>query len=137
MSIRLRGRSLVPGTASGSALVSPQPLCFSPEYFDLPSGTYLERGHPLEGQSLKGRILVFPCGRGFSGGAYCIYSLMLHGSAPAGVIAVQLESVSLIGVVIAGIPSADRFDSDPLTMIPPGAHVALDADNGLVTTTDP
>ncbi|MDP6708487.1 MAG: DUF126 domain-containing protein [Alphaproteobacteria bacterium] len=128
----LRGRSRVPGNAAGEALVTTEPLCFSPEYFDIPTGTYLERRHQLYGKSLAGRILVFPCGRGFSGGAYCIYALARHGCAPAGAVGAKLESVSLIGMVLASIPTIDECESDPLEIIRNGQSVTVDADHGLV-----
>ncbi|MDP6709708.1 MAG: DUF126 domain-containing protein, partial [Alphaproteobacteria bacterium] len=122
----------VPGNAVGEALVTTEPLCFSPEYFDIPTGTYLERRHQLYGQSLADRILVFPCGRGFSGGAYCIYALARHGTAPAGTVGAKLESVSLIGMVLAGIPTIDECESDPFEIVRNGQSVTVDADHGLV-----
>jgi len=128
----LHGRTLVRGHVEAEALVSQTPVCFSPEYFDLRSGTYLERGHELHGRSLAGKILVYPCGRGFSGGAYCIYALMLHGVAPVGCVAVRLETVSLIGMVISGIPSIDSCDENPLRVITSGQRVRLDANRGVV-----
>jgi predicted aconitase with swiveling domain len=131
----LSGSCIVGGHARGRALVSKAPICFSPEYFDLPTGTYLEKGHDLCGESLKGHILVFPHGRGFSGGAYCIYALAQFGTAPVGCIASRLESVSLIGMVMSHIPTVDRLDTDPFDAIRYGDLVELNADAGVVRVT--
>ena len=126
----LSGQTRVRGYAVGEALVSQQPLCFSPEYFDIATGTYLERRHELYGLSLAGRVLVFPCGRGFSGGAYCIYALARHATAPAACIGIKLESVSLIGFVLARIPTVDSCEQDPLVAIASGQTIVVNADKG-------
>ena len=128
----LRGAVRVPGRGEGPALVTTEPICFSPEYFDIATGTYLEARHPLEGRSFAGRVLVFPCGRGFSGGAYCIYALARHGAAPIASVGRKLESVSLIGMVLARIPTVDTCDGDPLTLITDGDIVTVAADEGIV-----
>ena len=128
----LHGHTRVRGHAVGEALVTSEPLCFSPEYFDISTGTYLERRHELYGESLAGRILVFPCGRGFSGGAYCIYALARHHAAPLGCVGAKLESVSLIGMVLAGIPTIDECDVNPFEVIQNGQSITVDADHGVI-----
>lgn len=37
---------------------------------DLDTGEVMEKGHPLEGRSVKGKILIFPRGKGSTVGSY-------------------------------------------------------------------
>ena len=78
----LKGRIIKEGRARGAALVSPEPIGFlggvEPE-----TGLVVEKGHPLEGQSVAGRVLVFPTGKGSTVGSYTLYRLAKKGLAPA------------------------------------------------------
>ncbi|HDN80985.1 MAG TPA: DUF126 domain-containing protein, partial [Chloroflexi bacterium] len=59
----LKGRIIRGGKAKGEALVSPEPIGFLGGV-DPETGVVVERGHPLEGQRVSGRVLVFPTGKG-------------------------------------------------------------------------
>ena len=47
------------------------------------SGIVTEKGHPLEGEKLKDRVLIFPIGKGSTGGSYLIYATVKTASAHA------------------------------------------------------
>lgn len=106
---QLRGRVIKEGRTSGTALVSPDPIGFLGGV-DPSTGVVVEKGHPLEGQSLAGRILVFPRGKGSTVGSYVIYSLAQNGVAPAGMILAECEPIVAIGAIMADIPVVDRVD---------------------------
>ena len=57
--LTLTGRTIKAGQVTGRALVSDQPIGFLGGV-DPESGVVIEPGHSLEGQSVAGRILVFP-----------------------------------------------------------------------------
>ena len=63
MKIMLRGRKVIGGLAEGEAVVTKEPVSFlggvNPD-----KGVVVERGHELEGQSITGKIFVFPHGKG-------------------------------------------------------------------------
>ena len=65
----LTGRVIKAGRARGVALVSSEPISFF-GLVDAETGTVIEKGHPLEGQSVAGRVLVFPTGKGSTVGSY-------------------------------------------------------------------
>ena len=124
----MKGRTISPGKAEGEVLVSREPIGFYGGV-DIKTGKVIEKGHPLEGRSVKDRILVFPCGKGSTVGSYVIYGLKKNGVAPAGIVNEETETIVATGVILAGIPCVDKID---ISRIPDGARVVLDATNGSV-----
>ncbi len=76
--INLKGRKIVEGFAEGEALVTSQPLSFMGS-INPKTGYIIEQGHELEGQCLKGKILVFPFSKGSTGGSYMLYDVVKNG----------------------------------------------------------
>ncbi len=105
----LRGRVIVAGQAEGLALVSDKPIGFLGGV-DPDTGLVIEKQHPLEGQSVAGRVLVFPCGKGSTVGSYTIYRLAKAGLAPAAIINAASEPIVAVGALIAKIPMVDKID---------------------------
>jgi len=70
----------------------------------------VEKGHPLEGQSVAGRVLVFPTGKGSTVGSYTLYRLAKKGLAPAAIINAQSEPIVAVGAIISDIPMVDQVD---------------------------
>lgn len=105
----LKGRIIKEGRALGTALVSPEPIGFLGGV-DPETGVVVEKGHPLEGQSVAGRVLVFPTGKGSTVGSYTLYRLAKKGLAPAAIINAQSEPIVAVGAIISDIPMVDRVD---------------------------
>ena len=78
----MKGRIVFDGKAAGRALLSSEGISFYGGV-DPESGVVTEAGHPLEGRSVAGRILVFPQGKGSTVGSYTLYRLAKNGVAPA------------------------------------------------------
>ncbi len=125
----MTGRSIAPGTARGQALVSREPISFYGSV-DVETGMIIEKGHELEGQSVNGRILVFPCGKGSTVGSYVIYGLASNGVAPRAIVNAETEIIVATGAILAGIPCVDHVDISTITT---GDDLAVDADCGEVT----
>ena len=119
---------IAPGKTKGAAIVSKEPIGFYGGV-DINTGVVIEKGHPLEGKSVKEKILVFPCGKGSTVGSYVIYGLKKNGVAPKGIINKETETIVATGVILAGIPCVDHIDIDK---IHDGATVLLDADTATV-----
>jgi predicted aconitase with swiveling domain len=100
----LKGRGISKGLGRGELLVSPAPISFlsgvNPD-----TGVVVEKGHPLEGKTIAGRVLAFPYGKGSTVGSYIIYA------------------------IIAGIPMIDRLPVD-LTDLQEGAEVTVNGESG-------
>ncbi len=124
----MKGRMISPGRVEGEAIVSPDPIGFYGG-IDAKTGIVIEKGHPLEGQCVTDKILVFPCGKGSTVGSYVIYGLKKNNVAPKGIINKETETIVATGVILAGIPCVDQID---IEKIKDGDTVLLDADNGSV-----
>ena len=118
----LEGRVIKAGRCEGEALVSPEPLSFFGGV-DAETGHVVEPGHPLQGQSIAGRVLVFPTAKGSTVGSYILYRLRKAGLAPAGLINAESEPIVAVGAIIAGVPMVDHVD---ITQIKTGDRVAID-----------
>lgn len=107
----LHGRVIKAGQARGVALVSPEPIGFfgmvNPE-----NGQVVERGHALEGESIAGRVLVFPTGKGSTVGSYILFRLARANLAPAAIINAESEPIVAVGAIISDIPMIDRVAID-------------------------
>lgn len=124
----MKGRMISPGKIESVAIVSKEPIGFYGG-IDIKTGIVIEKGHPLEGRSVKDKILVFPCGKGSTVGSYVIYGLQKNGVAPSGIINKETETIVATGVILAGIPCVDQIE---IEKIKDGDTVLLDADNALV-----
>lgn len=120
----LHGRSIFRGTAQGEALVSMQPISFFGGV-DPDSGMVVEHGHPLEGQSITGKILIFPTGKGSTVGSYTLYRLKMNGLAPRAILNVECETIIAVGCIIAEIPCVDHINIDEIHS---GNMVQVDGD---------
>lgn len=127
----MQGRSISRGIADGDLLVSSEPISFL-SGVDPETGTVVERGHPLEGQSIAGRVLAFPYGKGSTVGSYVIYALKQNGLAPAAIINTEAEAIIAVGAIIAGIPMVDRLPPE-FSSLPPGTRVTVNGDTGEVS----
>jgi predicted aconitase with swiveling domain len=108
-SITLQGRVIRGGVAEGPALVSAAPIGFFGGV-DPDTGVVLELGHPLQGRTVAGSVLVFPTGRGSTVGSYTLLRLQRSGHAPLAIVNGESEAIVAVGAIIAGIPMVDRVD---------------------------
>ncbi len=126
----LTGRVIKAGRAEGVALVSPEPIGFF-GMVDAETGIVIERGHPLEGQSIVGRVLVFPTGKGSTVGSYSLYRLAKAGLAPTAIVNAESEPIVAVGAIIGDIPMVDQVD---ITQIHTGDWVSVDDEQVTVRT---
>ncbi len=106
---RILARIVKDGQAEGQALVASEPIGFLGGV-DPETGVVIDAGHPLEGESIAGRVLVFPTGKGSTVGSYTLYRLKHNGLAPAAIINAEADPVVAVGAVIAAIPMVDQVD---------------------------
>ena len=126
-SLTLHGRVIRAGQADGVALVSPAPIGFLGGV-DPDTGIIIEPNHPLRGECVAGRVLVFPTGKGSTVGSYTILRLAKAGKAPAAMINRESEAIVAVGAIISDIPMVDQVDVD---LICSGDRVRVDG--GAVT----
>jgi uncharacterized protein len=126
--MKLTGRKIAPGEAVGEALVSSKGISFFGGV-DPDSGIVVEKGHDLEGACIKGKVLVFPTGKGSTVGSYTLYRLKKAGQAPAAIINTEAETITAVGAIISDIPCVDQISIEQLKT---GMQIRVDADNGTV-----
>ena len=124
----MKGRTISPGKARGEAIVSKEPMGFYGG-IDSKTGVVIEKGHELEGKSVKDKILVFPQAKGSTVGSYIIYGLKKNGVAPAAIVNKETETIVATGVILAGIPCVDGIDIDKIKT---GDKLKVDADKAIV-----
>ena len=123
------GRKIFGGVAEGGVLATSEDISFyggcDPE-----TGVIVEKGHELEGQSVSGKILVFPTGKGSTVGSYVLYALSKAGKAPLAIINQSTDPVVAVGCIISEIPAVDQIVIEELKT---GQKVKVDADKGAIT----
>ncbi len=120
---RMRGRVIRAGSARGIALSSAVPVSFYGGV-DPATGVVLEKGHPLEGRSMAGRVLAIPTGKGSTVGSFVLYRMARLGTAPAALVCGECDPVVAVGAILAEIPCVDGIDTG---LIPDGAVVRVDS----------
>ena len=126
--MRLQGRKIFAGQAEGEALVTGMGISFFGGV-DPESGVVVERGHELEGQSIAGKVLVFPAGKGSTVGSYTLYRLKKAGLAPAAIVNAECETITAVGCIIAEIPCVDQVE---IALIRTGQTVRVNGDQGII-----
>ncbi len=95
-----RGRVLIGGEASGTALVSSEPLSFWGGY-DWKTGEIIDRHHALSGAIAKGRILAIPFSRGSSTTTAVLLEAIRVGTAPAAILTTDRDFFFALASVVA------------------------------------
>jgi uncharacterized protein len=130
--MEIKARSIARGKASGEALISPAPIGFLGGV-DPATGNVMEKGHPLEGKNIAGKVLVFPNGKGSTVGSYVMLELAKNGKAPAAIINVSAEPIIAVGAIISKIPMVDRAEKDIYSILKDCQKVTVDGDKGTIT----
>lgn len=126
--MKLKGRKIVGGKAEGEVIVSKRPLSFLGGV-DPETGIVTDAESDIRGQSIAGKVLVFPRGKGSTVGSYVIYALKKNNKAPKAIIVGEAETIVATGAIIADIPMVDGVDVSKLKT---GMKVRVDADTGEV-----
>lgn len=128
--MQFKGRSIYKGRAQGKALVTSMGISFFGGV-DPESGVVVERGHELEGQSIAGKVLVFPTGKGSTVGSYTLYRLKHSGAAPVAIVNAECETITAVGCIMAEIPCVDRI---PIEKFESGELIVVDGERGTIET---
>jgi uncharacterized protein len=126
--MKLQGRKIYQGRVTAEALVTSMGISFFGG-IDPDTAIVVEKGHELEGQSIAGKILVFPTGKGSTVGSYTLYRLKANGLAPAAILNRDCEAITAVGCIISEIPCIDQL---PLEQIRSGSMLAVDGELGTI-----
>lgn len=96
----INGVSLAHGRATGRSLVLEEALSFWGGV-DAKTGTIVDTHHPQVGQSIVGRILVLPSGRGSSSSSSVLAEAIRNGAGPAGIVLAITDPIIALGCLVA------------------------------------
>jgi predicted aconitase with swiveling domain len=136
----LRGRCVVPGKCEGKIIVTSQPISFWGGV-DPVTGCVNDPRHELFGQSISGKVLVFPFGKGSSTTSLIILELARVNKAPAAIINLRTEPILATGPIVCKhlygkeIPIV-TLDEGTFQLLKTGRHVVVEATAGEVIITD-
>jgi hypothetical protein len=127
----LRGRGLGGGVAEGEALVTTEAIA-GWGGVDPRTGMIIESQHELEGQSMAGKILIFPAAKGSSGWSGVFHLARLEDIGPKAMVFNVMNTKIALAVVVSHVPCVTALDRDPTGVIKTGDLVRVDGDRGTV-----
>lgn len=111
--MKLIGRKIYKGIAEAEAIVTKDGISFYGGV-DPDTGKVVEVGHELEGQTISGKVLVFPSGKGSTVGSYTMYRMMKNKNAPAAIVNKEIDTIIAVGCIISEIPCVDKIEIDKI-----------------------
>lgn len=129
--IKLKGRTISRGCAEGEVLISRDPISFLGS-IDPKTGVVVEEKHSLAGKSIKGKVLVFPHGKGSTVGSYVMYQLKKNEAAPVAIINLETEPIVAVGAIISEIPLVDMLEKNPYEVLKNGDTVLVNGNEGYI-----
>jgi len=128
----IHGRGALGGVAEGPALISRRTIT-GWGGIDIRTGKVKEPGHPLEGMSLKGSVLILEGSRGSNGWSIFFHAAQVAGFGPAALVFPHLDSRTAVTAAVLNVPMVTDLEDDPFSMINVGDRVRVDGDQGIIT----
>ncbi len=128
--MKLKGRKVYKGIAEAEAIVTKDGISFYGGV-DPDTGEVVEVGHELEGQSITGKVLVFPTGKGSTVGSYTMYRMKKNNTAPVAIVNREIDTIIAVGCIISEIPCVDKINIEDIKT---GQHLIVNGNEGIVET---
>ena len=125
--MKMKGRVINGGNASGEALVLDVPFSFIGD-FDPETGKLTILNHPLFGKSIANKILVCPTGKGGTIAPFIAYQAKKKGNAPAAILCRKVEPILCESALAINIPILDSLSEDPVEHIKTGQFISIEND---------
>jgi predicted aconitase with swiveling domain len=126
----LKGKSIKKlGTVEGEALVTTDLIAFWGGT-DWETGDIVEVGHEAKGKNVRGKILVFPAGKGGAGDTFGYYYLARSGKAPKALICNRAQGTTIAGALLVDTPMIYGFKEDVVKIIKSGDWVKVNSNDG-------
>ncbi|WP_369283833.1 DUF126 domain-containing protein [Oscillibacter sp. GMB15532] len=124
-------REISGGVVEGEALLCADQILFY--HTDPDTGIITERGHALEGISIKNKILIFPGGKGSSVVQMDgLYKLEQRHTAPLGFIVREPDTVLVSSAIIMELPMVDRVEESFYRIIRNGDRIRIDTGRQII-----
>ena len=126
--LKLKGRKVYKGIAEAEAIVTKDGISFYGGV-DPETGKVVEVGHELEGQSITGKVLVFPTGKGSTVGSYTMYRMKKNNTAPVAIVNKEIDTIIAVGCIISEIPCVDKINIEDIKT---GQKLTVNGNEGTV-----
>lgn len=136
MGKKLKGCCIVPGTATGKVLASIHSISFWGTV-DPRTGCINDPRHELFGESLAGKVLAFPFGKGSSTGSLIMLELARVDKAPAAIVNLRTEPILATGPIVSKhfygkeVPII-TLDKKAFTLLKTGQSATVNATEGYI-----
>lgn len=127
----IKGRGAVKGVAQGEALISRRTI-IGWGGIDIYTGEVVEKGHPLEGYSIKDKVLILDGSRGSNGWSLFFHAAQVSGCGPAALIFPTLDSRTAVTAAVLNIPLVTDIAEDIFELIKLGEMVRVDGHRGVI-----
>ncbi len=136
MKATIAGRGIVKGQATGPVLIAAEAISFLGDV-DINTGIIVGDLPSVHGQSVKGRVLVFPYSRGSAGAWRFLYQLFKHGNHPVAIVSRDTPDPSVVqGAILAGIPIVSDVPLEAWGNMQNGQMLSVDGETGEVKATE-
>lgn len=126
----------VGGDVTGEALVSPLPLSFLGGV-NSETGVIIDPHNVLCGQSMEGKILIYPFSKGSTGDCMRLWRTCFNGKGPLAVINTTPDPIHVEGALLAEIPLVFGLEADPTAVFRTGDILQICGDTVSVVTEAP
>jgi predicted aconitase with swiveling domain/8-oxo-dGTP pyrophosphatase MutT (NUDIX family) len=124
----MKGRPIASGRGEGKAVILREAFSFLGGV-DARTGE-LSVATGMAGTPIKGKVFIFPKGRGSTVGSYTLLDMKKHGNQPSAIINERAETIVATGAVMAGVPMVDSLD---ISLFLDGDEVLVDGGTGEVS----
>jgi predicted aconitase with swiveling domain len=134
---KIKGCAVVPGIAGGEVLMTSQPISFWGGV-DPATGLINDPRHELFNQSVAGKVLVFPFGKGSSTGSLIFLELVRVNKSPAAIVNIRTEPILATGPIVCKhfygkeIPIIS-VGENAFQMLQTGQHATVNATEGFIS----
>ena len=129
----VKARGIVKRIAEGEALVCHKAFSFLGDV-DMDTGEIIAKGHEHEGESISGKVMIYPETKGSSGGCVVLMSLYKVGKQPAGIVLSKAADPNIVeGAILAEIALVCQPEENLIDLIPNGKLVSVDGLSGKVS----
>jgi predicted aconitase with swiveling domain len=134
MSARItHARPIVKGRVEAEALVCRNAFSFLGDV-DMDTGVIIAKGHEHEGESIAGKVLIYPETKGSSGGCLVLMTLAKQNNQPAAIVLEKAADPNIVeGAILAGVSLVCEPEQELFATILSGATVTVDGTTGEVS----
>lgn len=129
----IQGRGAIPGIVRGPALISRKTI-IGWGGIDIYTGTVIEKGHPLEGENIKGTVLILDGSRGSNGWSLFFHAAQVSGCGPAALVFPTMDSRTAVTAAVLNVPTVTDVEVDIFELIRTGDMVVVDGTRGTIAS---